>query len=63
MLHDEHRIAEWYTEIVNTYPELIYDENMAPTGFRLKHTLPFDQINMKLKRPKAPECQEYLKIV
>lgn len=64
-LKDQGRIYEWYTEIINTFPEMQYDEDTCqPNGkFIPRTTVPFEKINMKFKRPKSVECEEYLKLV
>ncbi len=62
MLKEQDRICEWFTEIINTYPSLEFDpQTMQPTHFSVKTTMPFQFIDYKIKRPSAPECQNYLK--
>ena len=38
-------LSEWYTEIYNTYPYLELD-NLEPSHFSFKTTLPFEKIKM-----------------
>jgi len=63
-LKDYQRVAEWYTEITNTTMDMVFDEDtLQPIGFKPKTALPFDKINMKLKRPRANQCEEYIKLI
>lgn len=64
MLKDHERICEWYTEVSNTFPSLEFDPlTNLPTHFTVKTKMPFKFIDYKTKRPSAPECLSYLKLV
>eukprot|EP00347_Sterkiella_histriomuscorum_P024238 403331830 len=57
-MNDSNRIAEWFTEINYTQPKLIFDNDGQPLKFILETILPFEQIDMKRKRPQAQACRE-----
>ncbi len=51
-------------EITNTTMEMeIEEDTQQPIGFKPKTALPFEKISCKLKRPRASQCEEYIKLI